>query len=592
MKCLQPEFGRDVLAAIEDNTYFQNAEMDAWFRFFEFLQGASQAQIKAAGSIDADYVQLVDQPDFYRGKLVTVYGSVRQVTTQKPAANELGIESYYRIVLQPADGAGWPIFVYCLELPPGLPEAKDTPRSWQATGLFFKNLSYPWQDGVGIAPVIVAKNIEYSGNVPREAAAVHREPIHNDAWTGAKPQAADGQSVLFHEMLAIAGWDTSRLAEFDDGEGFSDDQRLQALQLLRRLRSFDSASIDGWVEEGLVPDSVLTEPNQHRGQLAHLAGRVTKVSKRALAAGDAVRLDMPEYFECELALDKHAGKATVLTTRVPKAWLTEEAVNEPVTAAALYLKRLPDGDPPQAIWLAKELAWHPTVADEPRVSLGKSILGSLGMDVGLLDGVRSRGQIRGEEREAFYQMLDAVGRIGAHQLARFAQGNLERQRERWYAAANTPDRSRRALAHEVLRRANDGRYSVAPLFNEPEQNIGQLFTFDGAARRVVRIEVGTRKDGGPSDVVRRFGIDHYYEIEVFTDDSQNYPLVFCVRELPAGLEPGGNQHVPVRIGGFFFKDWLYTARGTFSGANGDTAAEGLKPIRAAVCGPQPAPLAS
>jgi hypothetical protein len=160
-------------------------------------------------------------------------------------------------------------------------------------------------------------------------------------------------------------------------------------------------------------------------------------------------------------------------------------------------------------------------------------------------------------------------------LTRFAQGNLEHQRERWVRdAADTSDLSRRALAQEALRRANDGRYSVAPLFNEPERNIGQLFTFDGVARRVVQVEVGTRKDGTPSDVARRFGIDHYYEIEVFTDDSQNYPLVFCVRELPAGLEPGGNLHVPVRAAGFFFKDWLYTARGTMSGSNGDAAAAG------------------
>ena len=51
-------------------------------------------------------------------------------------------------------------------------------------------------------------------------------------------------------------------------------------------------------------------------------------------------------------------------------------------------------------------------------------------------------------------------------------------------------------------------------------------------------------------------------MQVFTDDSQNYPLVFCVRELPAGLPIGDDLHVPVRVAGFFFKDWLYTTRGT------------------------------
>jgi hypothetical protein len=101
------------------------------------------------------------------------------------------------------------------------------------------------------------------------------------------------------------------------------------------------------------------------------------------------------------------------------------------------------------------------------------------------------------------------------------------------------------------------------LFNDPDPQIGQLIVVDGAARRVVRVEVGARADGGgTSDVARRFGIDHYYEMEVFTDDSQNYPLVFCVRELPAGFPTGGSIHVPVRLAGFFFKDWLYHTRGS------------------------------
>jgi hypothetical protein len=99
--------------------------------------------------------------------------------------------------------------------------------------------------------------------------------------------------------------------------------------------------------------------------------------------------------------------------------------------------------------------------------------------------------------------------------------------------------------------------------------------FDGVARRVVRVDVGTRPDGrGESDVARRFGIREYYEMQVFTDDSQNYPLVFCVRELPAGFPIGGDVRVSVRVAGFFFKDWLYTTRGTRSDDAGEGDAAG------------------
>jgi hypothetical protein len=71
------------------------------------------------------------------------------------------------------------------------------------------------------------------------------------------------------------------------------------------------------------------------------------------------------------------------------------------------------------------------------------------------------------------------------------------------------------------------------------------------------VDVGKSPDGTLSDVARRFGINHYYEIDVFTDDSQNNPVVFCARELPPGFPTGDGLHEPVRIAGFFFKSWSF-----------------------------------
>ena len=97
------------------------------------------------------------------------------------------------------------------------------------------------------------------------------------------------------------------------------------------------------------------------------------------------------------------------------------------------------------------------------------------MDVGLLDDVQSRGTIQVAEREPFYQMLGAAGRIDSKQLIRAAQDNLEATRARWAKAlSSSPAEAQRALAQEVIRRADEGRYSVAPLFNEPQQHVGEL----------------------------------------------------------------------------------------------------------------------
>lgn len=141
------------------------------------------------------------------------------------------------------------------------------------------------------------------------------------------------------------------------------------------------------------------------------------------------------------------------------------------------------------------------------------------MDVGLLDDLADRRPLRREERECFYQALAAAA--GAE------KGQLRKE-------------------------AVD-RDSVEPLFNDPAQQRGKLVMLSGTARRVLRVRVED------PDIRRRFGIDHYYEIYLYTDDSQGNPLVFCVTRLPNGMPTGtGPDYTePVSVAGFFLKSWAY-----------------------------------
>jgi hypothetical protein len=127
--------------------------------------------------------------------------------------------------------------------------------------------------------------------------------------------------------------------------------------------------------------------------------------------------------------------------------------------------------------------------------------------------------------------------------------------------ADATNGEQQSLAREVLRTAKQGRYSVVPLFKYAQGQIGRLFVFDGVVRRAVRVELGAQTEGGSNETAHALAFDHYYELEVFTDDSQNNPLVFCVRELPDGFPTGDALREPVRIAGFFFKNWIYRARG-------------------------------
>jgi len=100
--------------------------------------------------------------------------------------------------------------------------------------------------------------------------------------------------------------------------------------------------------------------------------------------------------------------------------------------------------------------------------------------------------------------------------------------------------------------AQSHRYSVVPLFTQPDKQIGRLVALEGICRRALRVPVDD------PDIRERFQIDHYYELQLFTDDSQSNPVTFCVRSLPAGMPQGEKIAIKLRVAGFFFKTWSYS----------------------------------
>ena len=198
-----------------------------------------------------------------------------------------------------------------------------------------------------------------------------------------------------------------------------------------------------------------------------------------------------------------------------------------------------DGAPPQ------DFDFEP---DADR-SIGRALLAELGVSDELLANVVDRSSLSSDESEAFYAVLEAVAETPATQLVRLAQRGLPGYAERQRVGADASRRDR-LLADEVARLAAERRYSVAPLFGDGQTQRGELIVVDAIVRRVVRVEAS-------ADAA---GVGSYYELEAFPEDSQNLPLVFCVRELPEGFPLGEAVRQPARLAGFFFKQWAYRTR--------------------------------
>ncbi len=149
------------LSAIKDNTFFRAEENQAWFEILDRLQVAQAGELdhNSVGAIT--YAQFIEQPGVYRGKVVSASGTVMREEVLAAPTNDIGIEQYHRLVMRPAGGGVWPMVVYSLELPEQFPRGDEIRADVKVHGIFFKNWSYSWQEGLGLAPVILAKRVEW-----------------------------------------------------------------------------------------------------------------------------------------------------------------------------------------------------------------------------------------------------------------------------------------------------------------------------------------------------------------------------------------------------------------------------------------------
>jgi hypothetical protein len=156
----------ELLQAVRDDTVFRGAEHEAFFHLLETLHDTDAKTLDAASRGPTAFVQLYQQPDEYRGKLVTIRGTVRGVFPLQAARNDFGIERYYQTWIFPYDNASFPLVVYVLDLPQGFPVAERTQEEVELTGFFFKRWAYRAQDAIRSAPLLLAKTVRWESPPP------------------------------------------------------------------------------------------------------------------------------------------------------------------------------------------------------------------------------------------------------------------------------------------------------------------------------------------------------------------------------------------------------------------------------------------
>lgn len=349
------------------------------------------------------------------------------------------------------------------------------------------------------------------------------------------------------ELLERFDIGPSRMEGFFNGEAWSPAEEDTLIRILYRFPRLGLDNLMRWRLKDVNWDEVVAAPWNYRGKIFRLEGRVRRVVRERIDPETAERFEFPAYYRVSLDVNGSPFDAIVLSRRVPEAWKLDADIDEPAAVDAMFLKLGEEDESlkPPLIFAAGSMAWYPEKPD-PALHLGPDQLKLIehGLDWSHFNEALRKGNGRpftDADREPFYELLDLVGRVDPNTLI----------------APKTPP------------------LDVVPLLARPAERHGEIVRVKGTARRIIKVLVED------TDIRARYGIDHYYEIDMFlplgkatvrmgkdATGEENpvynnaFPATLIVRELPPGVTEGENLGLPLETAAVFFKVWSYRSNYT------------------------------
>lgn len=355
----------------------------------------------------------------------------------------------------------------------------------------------------------------------------------DDASTGAAARSAEADPESLRRYLEAFALDREARELLDRPGPWDDDRLAVAVRTLARLSLAPPALADGWRRDAIAVEEIGTPPAD---RLVRVAGRAHFVAPLRPPVPLALPPEAPDReprsdVDVVRMVTESGTTIDLLTPSAPRAWPRWRAIDEPASAWGLPLAA--GGGPRPAGGAGEDWpdAAPARVLAAPRVAWrAPGLAGAAGMDAGLFDRVADGRRLTADDADAFFALLATAGAAG--------EGSI--------AAAAGPPRS------------------IIPLIDPAERwfekHRGEPVAIQGTALRATRIEI--------DDPVRRrqTGLDHYWEVFVFVPTppievagriQDRYPVVCCLRGLPAGMPAGPSIGEQVRVAGFAFKSYAY-----------------------------------
>ncbi|MCA8986170.1 MAG: hypothetical protein KDA78_00920 [Planctomycetaceae bacterium] len=145
------------LSAISDQYLGLRAdEADTFYRVLAHVSRIDEELREKSARRDVLHVNLLQQPENYRGQLLALSGVARRITPVKASPNEYGIRQTYEIWMTTDDAPSDLWRVVTTSLDPRLPQGESIAAEIKLQGYFLKQYSYPAKSGNRIAPLLLA----------------------------------------------------------------------------------------------------------------------------------------------------------------------------------------------------------------------------------------------------------------------------------------------------------------------------------------------------------------------------------------------------------------------------------------------------
>ena len=161
------EVPAEVLAPIEDNTLeVRPEETSGFYTVLARIRDLDDGVAGKAATKNTGWVVLMDEPEFYRGRLVTIRGDLHRLQEIKANKNDHGIETMYSAWISTRDRPKDPIHIFTTLMPAEIPRGRElgNPLPVTVVGYFFKKEGYftdPTKAaGTHVAPLVLAKTLQ------------------------------------------------------------------------------------------------------------------------------------------------------------------------------------------------------------------------------------------------------------------------------------------------------------------------------------------------------------------------------------------------------------------------------------------------